>query len=102
MAITAEEMMALQPGDTVRVISVEEYLSRRDLSLFRCNWGSTMTEYCGQELTVRPCNRNKTMPFIYVEENSYYWLPEFIDCIVCSSSKMDAPSEESLMDLLFS
>lgn len=102
MAITAGEMMALQPGDTVRVISQEEYEKNKDDYYFSFDWGGSMVEYCGRELTIRRVERNRTKVYVYVNENNYYWTPAFIDCIVDSSSKMDAPSEESLMDLLFS
>ena len=104
MAITIEEMRALQPGDVVRVISVEDYRSRQALSPFLYNWASSMIGYCGRELTVKSVNPLGSLAFdhIYVDENNYYWLPEFIDCIIYSPSKIEAPSEDSLMDLLFS
>lgn len=103
MAITSKEIRALEPGDVVRVISVEDYLSRRALKPFSYNWGSSMTEYCGRELTVKSVNPLGSLPdHIYVDENNYYWLPEFIDCIIYSSSKIETPSEDNLMDLLFS
>lgn len=100
MAITVEELVALQPGDVVRAISLEEYNRNKPLE----HWGATMTQYCGRELTVRsvlwssnPYYGNVRM---YVAENGYYWLPEFIDCVVSRSSKMEAPSEEELIGLL--
>lgn len=101
MAITAGEMVTLEPGDVVRVISQEEREKILDNDLFVFDWGSGMDMYCGQELTVRTVCQSETKSYIYVEGNSYYWLPEFIDCIVCSSSKIEALSEDSLMGLLF-
>lgn len=92
MAITVEEMRGLQPGDVVRVISREEYKRNKPLA----HWGGTMEQYCGHELIVRIVRSDH----IYVDENGYYWLPHFIDCVVYSSSKMEAPSEEDLVSLL--
>lgn len=102
MAITIEEMRALQPGDTVRVISQEEYEKNKDDYYFNYDWGIGMCKYFDRELTIRRVERSVTKVRVYVDENDYYWLPEFIDCIVYSSSEMDAPSEDSLMELLFS
>lgn len=102
MAITIGEMMALQPGDTVRVISQEEYEKNKDDYYFNYDWGIGMCDYLGRELTIRIVECGATRVCVYVDENGYYWLPEFLDCVVYSSSKMDAPSEDSLMDLLFS
>lgn len=101
MAITVEEMVTLEPGDVVRVISQEECKKILDNDPFFFGWGSGMGRYCGQELTVREVCRGEAKSYIYVEENMYYWLSEFIDCVVCSSSKMEALSEDSLMGLLF-
>ena len=91
MAITVEEMRELQPEDVVRAISREEYERNKPLA----HWGNTMMQYCGHEPTVRIVSDR-----IYVDENGYYWLPDFIDCVVYSSSKMEAPSEEDLVSLL--
>lgn len=101
MAITTDEMRALQPGDTVRIISHKER-RRLDNCSFRYDWGSSMDRYCGIELTVKRVETNRERARIYVSENTYYWLPEFIDCVVYSSSQIEAPSEDSLMSLLFS
>lgn len=94
MAITVEEMRELQPEDVVRVISLEEYKHSMPLA----HWSATMKRYCGRELTVRMVRSDH----IYVDENGYCWLPHSIDCVVYSSSKMEAPSGEDLARLLMS
>lgn len=96
MAITVEEMRALEPGDIVRIISLEEYEEHRSDNAFD-HWCFSMCRCCDQEFTVRSSDFYK----IYVYENSFYWLPEFIDRIVESPSKMPALSEEDMASLLF-
>ena len=101
MTITIKEIRVRQPGDTVRVISRKEYEENKNNYFFSFDWGIGMCEYLGKELTVRRIERDGAIVRVYVNENDYYWLPAYIDRVVYSSSKMDAPSEDSLMGLLF-
>lgn len=99
--ISEEEMSALNPGDVIRVISREDLRALRSSNELRGDWGVDMDNYCGQELTVQEVYRMDKMLRVYVYENSFYWLPEFCDCVVERYSDIEPVSQNELLNLLF-
>lgn len=106
MAVRDSELQCLQPGDQIVIISKSEVamLGGDDW----VGWVSDMSNYCTQTLTVSSVvdvfstAAGHIETRIYVKENDWWWKAAFIDCIVYNSSEMDAPDEDSLMNLLFS
>lgn len=105
MPITKEELSMLKPGDVVKIISRDEadkgleeyqYSKYRIDHAFSC-WAYHMSDYCGEELTVRLVSDG----CIYVVESGFFWLPEYIDSIVWCDRQMEQYSLDDITNLLF-
>lgn len=102
MAISNEEVLSLVPGDMIRIISEEEARERRYWDGCNSDWSIQMNEFCGSVLTVK---RMDTFSYsgvakVYVEENGFYWIADFIDSIVIDE-EFDPADDTEIEGLIF-
>lgn len=86
MAVTNEDVMALQSGDHIVIISEDE---AKEKDFWYGNTGAwaipDMNAYCGDTLTVTHIEVSpSSTPHVYVEENFFWWRHDFIDHIIKS------------------
>lgn len=102
MAISNKEVLNLVPGDMIRIISEEEARDKGYWDGYKLNLAIPMNEFCGSVLTVR---RMDTFSYsrvakVYVEENGFYWIADFIDSIVIHE-EFDPADDTEIEGLIF-
>ena len=107
MAIQEKELLGLQPGDMIQIISEDEARLRGHWYGEVSGWYGvdgrvgTMNDYCGKYLTVKRISEDEG-EFVrtFVEESDYWWKADFIDHIV--HEEYEAADDRAIMELIFS
>lgn len=81
MAVTNEDVMALQSGDRIVIISEDEARKKGFWYGYTGAWAAPdMNAFCGDTLTVTHIETGPdSTPRAYVEEGSFWWRRDFID-----------------------
>lgn len=90
--ISKEEFSSLQPGDKIVVIPEEYAVEHGYWDGRRAGWITVMNTYCGRELTVACISDSK----VFVKENNYWWVRDFIDYVIFREEYECATSDELL------
>lgn len=105
MAIREEELLDVQPGDKIQIISEDEAKLRGHWYGRVPGWNGadssfgTMNGYCGKYLTVKQKTKADRFIKILVEETNYWWKADFIDHIV--HEEFEPADDSTIMKLIF-
>lgn len=105
MAIREEELLDVQPGDIIQIISENEAKLNGHWYGRVSGWNGsdsitgTMNDYCGKYLTVKQKTKADRFIKIFVEETNYWWKADFISCVV--HEEFEPADDRAIMELIF-